>query len=533
MDTQLIHMYYCMFGGYVMQIDEDYCFYLRKSRVDIEAEIGGEFDTLKRHEEILDLLARRMKIVPKRIYKEIVSGETIAARPVMQELLTDVENDMWAGVFVVEIERLARGDTLDQGLVAQVFKYSNTEIITPLKTYRPWRDEDEEYFEFSLFMSRREYKKINQRMNAGRLASVREGKYVGSKLPYGYTKEKLKGKGYKLVINEEHATVIRQIFKWRAKEHSSYIAIAKKLNELNVQPLIAEKWSQPMVRQILYDDLYIGKVHWNRRKTVKAMKKGKIVITRPRNKSNDVVVANGLHEPIIDIETWNQVQSMKQIKRIPQTAPKNPMAGLLICGMCGQKLQRKLCKSNKTPSEILICVNTECQNIGASLALVESKLIESLRLYLKNYQIDLSSREKKDNNEIKLMQSSISSSEKELQTFRKKLDAICDLYEDGSYTREIYKERSTSIISKIKTLEGVLESQQSTLKKSQLLKENAESLMPLISNVIDVYYMTEDIEEKNMLLKSVLEKVVYNKYEKASDSVTANFELKIYPKVPS
>ena len=38
----------------------------------------------------------------------------------------------------------------------------------------------EEYFEFGLFMSRREYNTIKRRLQRGRLASVREGKYVAT-----------------------------------------------------------------------------------------------------------------------------------------------------------------------------------------------------------------------------------------------------------------------------------------------------------------------------------------------------------------
>lgn len=67
------------------------------------------------------------------VYKEVVSGEFIASRPVMQELLSSVEKGLFEGVLVVEIERLARGDTMDQGIVAQTFKYSNTKIITQRK----------------------------------------------------------------------------------------------------------------------------------------------------------------------------------------------------------------------------------------------------------------------------------------------------------------------------------------------------------------------------------------------------------------
>ena len=91
------------------------CIYLRKSRADREAEARGEGETLARHERILLDLAKKRGYNVGAIYKEIVSGETISARPVMQQLLREVESGMWDGVLVVEVERLARGDTIDQG----------------------------------------------------------------------------------------------------------------------------------------------------------------------------------------------------------------------------------------------------------------------------------------------------------------------------------------------------------------------------------------------------------------------------------
>ena len=191
----------------------DYLIYLRKSRADIEAEQRGEGETLARHERSLLDLAGRLKLNIVDIYREVVSGETIAARPVMQQLLTEVESGLWAGVLVMEVERLARGDTIDQGIVAQAFKFSDTLIITPSKTYDPNDEFDEEYFEFGLFMSRREYKTINRRLQRGREASIKEGKYVGSISPYGYDKVKLeRDKGFTLAPNPDQAPIVRMIY---------------------------------------------------------------------------------------------------------------------------------------------------------------------------------------------------------------------------------------------------------------------------------------------------------------------------------
>ena len=114
-----------------------YAIYLRKSRKDLDAEAMGKGETLSRHLDILKALAKRMELNVVKIYAEVVSGESIDARPQMQELLRDVETGIYDGVLVVEVERLARGDTSDQGRVAKTFKFSNTLIITPSKTYDP------------------------------------------------------------------------------------------------------------------------------------------------------------------------------------------------------------------------------------------------------------------------------------------------------------------------------------------------------------------------------------------------------------
>ena len=125
--------------------NDDYAIYLRKSRKDIEMEKYGEGETLQKHERILTEFAKDKKLRVKKIYREIVSGETIADRPVMQEMLQDIYKNMYKGILVVELERLARGDVKDQGTVSEAFKYTNTLIVTPNKTYNPHDELDEEF----------------------------------------------------------------------------------------------------------------------------------------------------------------------------------------------------------------------------------------------------------------------------------------------------------------------------------------------------------------------------------------------------
>ena len=168
-----------------------YVIYLRKSRKDSDLESLG-IDVLERHEKTLLELAKARNLPIGGIYREVVSGDSIDGRPEMKRLLTEVESGIWDGVLVMEVERLARGDTIDQGRVQRAFFYSNTLIVTPAKTYDPTNEFDSEYFEFNLFMSRREYATIKRRMQTGRVRSVKDGYYVGNIPPYGWKRIKAK-----------------------------------------------------------------------------------------------------------------------------------------------------------------------------------------------------------------------------------------------------------------------------------------------------------------------------------------------------
>ena len=155
-----------------------YFIYARKSRKDADLEALG-IDVLERHITTLLELAKTLLLPIGAIYREVVSGDSIDSRPVMSQVMAEVESCMWDGCLVMDVDRLARGDTIDQGRVQRAFFYSNTKIVTPNKTYDPANEYDNEYFGFSLFMSRREYATIKRRMQRGRERSSSDGYYVG------------------------------------------------------------------------------------------------------------------------------------------------------------------------------------------------------------------------------------------------------------------------------------------------------------------------------------------------------------------
>ena len=232
--------------------------YLRKSRAD--EELGYE-NALERHEEMLRNLAAQtgIHVDESHIYREIVSGEGIEARPRMQKLLKAVEMGLYTGVLCIELERLSRGDGADRQRILKAFQFSDTKIITLTKTYDLAGDDsfDEEFFEFGLFMSRREYKMIKKRLYRGRIQAQKEGYFIGSRPPYGYGKKRI-GKGYVLVPNE-NAEVVRYIFRRYAKRETA-ANILHDLDNMAIPTVTGTKWTAYAIREVIENQTYIGKI---------------------------------------------------------------------------------------------------------------------------------------------------------------------------------------------------------------------------------------------------------------------------------
>lgn len=507
-----------------------YAIYLRKSRKDRELEQLGETETLARHEKALTELAKSKSLCVSDIYREVVSGETISARPEMQKLLRAVENGAYEGVLVMEVERLARGNTKDQGIVAEAFRFSNTLIVTPSKTYDPSNEFDEEYFEFGLFMSRREYKTINRRIQRGRIASVKEGKYIAGTAPYGYDKVKIQGaKGYTLKPNQ-NAETVRLIFSLYTDKHPLGMSlIAKKLDTLGIKPSKSEKWSRATIKDILTNPTYIGKIRWQWRKVNKVMENGKIAEHRPKRKPEEYMLIDGLHPPIISAETYDKAQKILQGKYIPPVAGskdmKNPLARLVVCKNCGAIMTRIQCHTG----DFLKCPNRYCSNIASKVELVEKAVLEAIEEWFADYKVNF--KDKYAKQDYTRYVTAIKAYNDKLSLLNKQLTNAYDLLEQGVYTVDIFTQRSDILHRDIsrtaQALADIKTEYTAKLSEDAIINEYIPHTQLLLEN----YYSLTDAKAKNNILHQLLHKVEYKKTEKGIRNKPAPFEIEIFPSI--
>lgn len=494
-------------------LDRDlYAMYLRKSRADLELEAISKEETLARHKDVLYALAERHGILPSQIvvYHEVVSGDSIDDRPEVQRLLKDVYNKKYKGVLVVEVERLARGNTKDQGEVADAFTFSGTHIITPAKVYDPENEFDQEYFEFGLFMSRREYKTIRRRLEAGKLQSVKEGNFIPSVPPYGFDIVRKSKKDRYLVENPDESKIVKMIFNWYTEDRKPTSWIAKQLTLMGIPTKRKNKeWARATIKDILFNAHYIGMVTWGDQQTIKEKNHVTGKVEKKRKKSGDPQMFKGKHDGFISEEQFYKVRTIygSQAPAKVNTELVNPLSGIMVCKNCGRAIGFQSYPDNRIsryhhPRGVHAC---KVKSLFAPTVIEE--LTKSMNESIQDYQMKIESGD--TNVEADLQNAVISSMESELAKQERMKRRLFDSWEadDGTYTKEEFLERKQMYSETIKKLKnGISE-----------MKKNTPQPIDYEERIVNLHAMIDCINDpeisakaKNDFLKRFIEKITYD-----------------------
>lgn len=497
---------------------DKYAIYLRKSRQDIEMEKAGDEETLARHKRILIDLAARKGLYVGEIYQEVVSGDTIQARPVIQRLIKDCYAGKYRGIIIIEVTRLSRGNSGDAQIIMDCLKYSNMNngllVVTPTKVYDvAHSSDDEEYMEFELFMSRREYKMIKKRMDRGRKQAVVEGNYMASYRPYGYDILKTKT-GRTLIPNEEEAPIVKQIFEWAVKDNYSAGKIARILTTRGVPTYTNEaEWNGATVKTILQNPTYTGKVRWNDRMQVKTMVNGELVASRPRSMHTDHYMEyEGKHKKhaLVDEETFKAARSKYSSDRSKAGLKLvNPLAGLLCCQNCGKAMVfHSYKKREQTQPRYIHAVSQKCKVKSVLYSDVMNAVIHALKLYIEDFEMKVDNLPDVDENNI-LAQLEILNAQ--LRKVERKLAKAFDDYENEIYTANEFVERKAIHTAAAEAIRKQMDDLEDSIPEKE---EYQEQIMKL-SDALDALMDEElDADVKNVYLKQIIEKIEFSRENK-------------------
>ncbi len=486
--------------------------YLRKSR----AEEGLETDeVLRNHRQWLTECADRHGLDIVAYFPEVVSGESLYARPQMLQMLEAVEAGEYDAVLCMDLDRLSRGRMKDQGIILDAFRDSGTLIVTPDKVYNLTDEIDDELAEFKTFMSRREYKIINKRLRRGLLRSIQDGCYVAN-APYGYKKTTIDRKPT-LEIYEPEAQFVRLMFDLYTHGYGCNY-IAGQVNAMGARPHRSSQFNRSSVAKIITNPTYIGKIVWNQKTHIKKSTKGNqkhITIYNPREKWT---ITDGLHPPIIDTPTYERAQEIMQGRYRPSKQDgtmKSPLAGLIKCANCGGNMQRLMMKNEP----YLLCPRKGCC-ASAKFAYVESAVIDHLAETLEK----LEQERPEHTTDTAPLELAVAAMEKELAAAARQKTRLHELLEMGEYDLPTYRERMAAVSEKLSSLEAKRDDAVRQLEQAKNFDPSVQA--ENIKNALNAY-QSSDAATKNALLHSVINHIVYSKEKK---SKPMDFKLSFYLK---
>lgn len=306
-----------------------------------------------------------------------------------------------------------------------------------------------------------------------------------------------------------------------------YLKIPTYMNKKSSNPKGEYIWLRNQINNILRNEVYIGNVVGRKYRKVSH----KIAKVRKTKQKEHVVVEN-MHEPIIDLYTWNKAQEKLNDRNVTRERKyDHPLKGIIFCKECG-KIATLRCRTEQRKSgkiwraDYFICSNRnsyrslcECKQIQAKAIEDEIKRIlnneiekityssEELKQIYKDAQIEL------EKEKYKL--------EKNLSSCKRKLDLSNRILE------ELYEDKVNQVI-RVEDFERLYnqttEDKKETIKK---IKEIEVEIKQIEEKINDVDM--EKIENRAKKILS-LDNITKEMYQKLIERIEFDKEKNIFIK---
>ena len=268
------------------------------------------------------------------------SGKSIEGRMQFRQMMEDVKSgkDNISYVLVFKLSRFGR-NAADVLSTLQVMQDFGVNLICVEDGIDSSKDAGKLMISVLSAVAEIERENIRVQTMEGRIQKAREGKWNGGFAPYGY--QLVNGK---LEINEEEAVAIRTIYDQYVNTDIGSNGISKYLENHGIRKIQRKNGKNPLfdahlVRLILKNPVYCGKIAYGRRKTEK--------VHGTRNEyhlveQENFLLVDGLHEAIIPEDVWNAAQAklIAQAKKYEHVNKgKNErthlLSGIVKCPICG------------------------------------------------------------------------------------------------------------------------------------------------------------------------------------------------------
>ena len=268
------------------------------------------------------------------------SGKSIEGRIQFNQMMEDIKSgkDGVSYVLVFKLSRFGR-NAADVLSTLQVMQDFGVNLICVEDGIDSSKDAGKLMISVLSAVAEIERENIRVQTMEGRIQKAREGKWNGGFAPYGYKLE-----NGMLLINEEEAVAIRTIFDQYVHTNMGATGVAKYLEQHGIHKIQRQNGKNPLfdaslIRRILKNPVYCGKISYGRRKTEK--------VHGTRNEyrlveQENYLLVDGLHEGIVSEDLWHeaQVKLLAQAKKYERVNPGKDtkvhlLSGILKCPVCG------------------------------------------------------------------------------------------------------------------------------------------------------------------------------------------------------
>ena len=446
--------------------------------------IGEQVDRLTKYAEAHEWIVVK-------IYTDAGHSGANIKRPALQDMILDVKAGLIDKVIVYKLDRLSRSqkDTLE--LIEDVFLKNNCDFESMTERFDTSTSFGRAMVGILAVFAQLEREQIKERMSMGIEARMKEGKWRGGRMiPFGYTYD---SELEKLVVNEWEAMIVKFIY----DSFTSGMSVCSISNEMQKKGYTFHSGNteQRTIKYVLKNKTYCGYL---------------------RNKGNWF---KGLHEPIIDEDTYDKAQiillnNKRKFEETGMIAGKDSvstnLSGLLYCTHCGGKFgkassgckkygyrQYYKCYSKSKKAKHMIKDPT-CNNKIYRINELDEIIFNEIRKlaidpeYLKVLRKE--SDKIKDQHQIHTIQEEIKSIDSQLSRFM-------DLYGLGSFSIEQLDSKTKPLNEKKLKLQDELK----RLKSESNVKTDKEVLQ--IVESFDEVISKGDLHERRAILESLIDRI--------------------------
>ena len=339
--------------------------YCRLSKDD---DLDGESASIANQRDMLEHYCEKQGWEVVEVYQDDGYTGLNMERPDLKRMIKAIERRQVNLVITKDLSRLGRNYLQTGYLIEDFFPRNSVRYIAMNDGIDTLR-ENNDIAPFKNILNEMYSKDISKKVHSSYLLKAQKGEFTGCVAPFGYRKDP-EDKNH-LLVDEETAPIVRQIFRWALEGHGPNF-IRSRLEEQKVPcPTwwnrergirnVRTKWEKQdpvngrymwdfsVIKDILVNPVYAGAIA-SQKKDYR-FKIGTIGEKKPQ----DWIVVEQRHEPLIDCKSFAIVQDkLKSRQRPRQNGETSLFAGLIKCGECGKSLTIRTTHA-KHPQQIYAC----------------------------------------------------------------------------------------------------------------------------------------------------------------------------------